>query len=100
MNRSRDRGLYEAALRHYGSWRKALKAAGVNMANVTHRKPKHLDREAMILWIRNRQDVGESLVYTDVCLENRAYALAINREFGSWARAVEAALPRDAFGES
>lgn len=100
VNRSRDRGLYDAALRHYGSWREALKAAGVNMANVTHRKPKHLDREAMILWIRNRQAAGESLVYTDVCLENRAYALAIKREFGSWARAVQVALPRDAFKES
>jgi hypothetical protein len=88
VNRSRDRALYEAAIRQFGSWREALTAAGVNLANVTHRKPKYLDREAMLLWLRNRSESGETLVYTEVCLENRAYALAIRREFGSWVRAV------------
>jgi hypothetical protein len=65
----------------------------VNLANVTPRKPKNLDREAMLHWLRNRQSAGQSLTYSEVCLENRAYALAIRREFGSWARAVEAAFP-------
>ncbi len=54
LNRSRDRALYEAAMRHFGSWRGALTAAGINLANVTHRRPKHLDRDAMLLWIRSR----------------------------------------------
>ncbi len=93
LNRSRDRALYDAAIRHFGSWREALTAAGVNLANVTHRRPKHLDREAMLLWIRNRQAAGQSLVFSEVCLEKRDYALAIRREFRSWARAVEAAFP-------
>jgi hypothetical protein len=90
VNRSRDRALYDAAVRHFGSWREALKAAGVNMTNVTHRRPKHLDREAMILWLRNRQAAGQSLVYGEVCLENRDYAMAIKREFCSWAKALKA----------
>ena len=93
VNRSRDRGLYEAAVRHFGSWREALTAAGINFANVTHRRPKNLDREAMLLWLRNRESAGQSVIWTDVCLENRDYALAIRREFGSWARAIATALP-------
>jgi len=70
-------------VRHFGSWREALTAAGINLANVTHRRPKHLDRETMLLWLRNRQAAGQSLVYGEVCLENRDHALAIRREFGS-----------------
>lgn len=89
-NRSRDRALYDAAVRHFGSWRGALTAAGVNLTNVTHRRPKHLDREGMILWLRNRQATGQSLVFSEVCLENRAHALAIRRTFGSWAKAIAA----------
>ena len=99
VNRSRDRAHYDAAVRHFGSWREALTAAGINMANVTHRRPKHLDRESMLLWLRNRQSAGQSLVYSEVCLENRDHALAIRREFGSWARAVDEVLPSNPRGD-
>jgi hypothetical protein len=91
VNRSRDRALYESALRYFGTWRAALAAAGVNLAHVSHRRPKNLDRQNMLLWIRNRLAAGQTLAFTEVCLENRDYALAIRREFGSWARALEAA---------
>jgi len=94
VNRRRDRGLYDAAVRHFGSWREALTATGINLANVTHHRPKHFDRDAMLLWLRNRQAAGQSLVYTDVCLENRDYALAIRRVFRSWEKAMEAAFPK------
>jgi hypothetical protein len=47
----------------------------------------------MLLWIRNRKEAGQSFTFSEVCLENRDYALAIKREFGSWARALEAAFP-------
>jgi hypothetical protein len=40
INRSRDRPLYEAGLRHYGSWRAALTAAGINLANFSRRRPE------------------------------------------------------------
>jgi hypothetical protein len=93
LNRSRQRALYDAALRYFGTWRGALKASGINLANVTARKPKHLDRETMLLWIRNRHASHQTLSYSEVCLENRAHALAIRREFGSWMKAIEEALP-------
>ncbi len=91
--RSRDGALYSAAIRHFGIWREALTAAGINLANVSHRRPKHLDREGMLLWLRSRQAAGQTLIYSEVCLENRDYALAVRREFRSWAKAIEAAFP-------
>ncbi|KAA1258091.1 hypothetical protein LF1_06060 [Rubripirellula obstinata] len=91
VNRSRNRPLYEAALRHHGTWRAALTAAGINLANVSRRRPENFDRETMILWIRQREAAGQSLVYSEVCLENRDKAMAIRRTFGSWSKAMEAA---------
>jgi hypothetical protein len=91
VNRSRDRALYDAVIRHFGSWREALTTAGINLANVTRHRPKNLDRDAMLLWIRNRKEAGQSITFSEVCLENRDYALAIKREFRSWAKAIEAA---------
>ncbi len=91
VNRSRDRQLYDAALRHHVSWRAALTAAGVNLANVSRRRPENFDREAMILWLKQRQATGQSLMYTEVCLEHRDKAMAIRRTFGSWAKAIGAA---------
>jgi hypothetical protein len=66
----------------------------VNLANVTHRRPKNLDHDAMLLWIRNRKAAGQTVVFSEFCLENRDYAFAIRREFRSWARAIEAAFPQ------
>jgi hypothetical protein len=99
VNRTRDRELYYAAIHHFGSWREALAAAGVNLSNVARRKSKHLNRETMLLWLHNRHVSGQSLVYKQVCLENRDHALAIRREFGSWAKAIEAALRPSASDE-
>ena len=90
-NRTRNRALYDAAITHFGSWREALTAAGINLANVSRRRPKHLDRETMVLWLRDRQAAGQTLVYTEVCLENRDHAMAIRRTFGSWKAALEVA---------
>ena len=42
VNRSRDRALYDAAIRHFGTWREALTAAGINLAIVKRLKPKNL----------------------------------------------------------
>ncbi len=35
----------------------------------------------MILWLCERQAAGQSLVYSEVCLENRDKAMAIRRTF-------------------
>jgi hypothetical protein len=47
----------------------------------------------MLLWIRNRKEVSQSITFSEVCFENRDYALAIKREIHSWARALQAAFP-------
>jgi hypothetical protein len=47
----------------------------------------------MLLWLRNRKEADQLFTFSEVCLENRDYALAIKREFGSWARALEEAFP-------
>ena len=47
----------------------------------------------MLLWIRNRKEAGQSFTFSEVCFENRDYALAIKREFGSWARALKSGVP-------
>ena len=96
VSRSRDRALYDAVLKHFGSWRKALTASGINLTNVSRRRPEHLDRKLMILWLQQRQAAGQSLRWTVVCLENRDYALAIRRVFRSWRDAIDAAGVREA----
>jgi hypothetical protein len=63
--------------------RNAMTASELNLANVSRRRPKHLDRELMILWLQQRKAAGQSLRWTVVCLENRDHALAIRREFGN-----------------
>jgi len=78
-------------LQHFGSWRAALTAAGINLANVSRWRPKHLDRELIILWLQQRQAAGQSLTWTAVCLANRDYAVAIRRVFRSWKKALDAA---------
>ena len=47
----------------------------------------------MILWLQKHQAAGQSVIWTNACLEHRDYALAIRRELGSWAKAIAAALP-------
>lgn len=49
--------------------------------------------KSMLLWLSNRKEADQSFTFSEVCLENRDYALAIKREFGSWARALEEAFP-------
>ncbi|HBJ38925.1 MAG TPA: hypothetical protein DDZ51_30095 [Planctomycetaceae bacterium] len=69
---------------------------GGNLANVSHRRPKHLDREMMILWLQQRQAAGQRVRWTVVCLKNRDYASAIRRVFRSWRDAIDAAGGREA----
>ena len=54
----------------------------------------------MLLWIRNRKEAGQSITFSEVCLEDRDYTLAIKREFRSSARALEAAFSSNDSTES
>lgn len=58
-------------MHYFGSWRGALSASRINLANVSRQRPQHPDREAMILWLLQRPAAGQSLRWTAVCLEKR-----------------------------
>lgn len=91
-NIRRDRRLYEAARHHFGSWRKSLIAAGIDVQHVRKpRKPRKLDRQEIIQTLRDRHEAGLTLKCTEVCLENRDLATAAINAFNSWGRALAAA---------
>lgn len=91
-NIHRDRPLYEASRRHFGSWNQALVAAGINLENIRlPTKPRHFNREELIEALRKRKQSGQTLVWRLVCFENRSFATAVKCAFGSWKRAMTAA---------
>lgn len=91
-NKERDRKLFNAARRHFGSWRKALRAVGMNLEQARpSSKPRNLSRDKVISILRQRQAEGKSLEWSVVCLENRVFAVAAKQLFRSWRRALEAA---------
>ena len=90
-NMKRDRRLYEAARQHFGTWRNALVATGINLEHAFVRRPRKHDRQKLLETIKQRHESGETLVWTDVSLENRAFASAAKQAFGSWRRALIAA---------
>jgi len=84
VNRGRNRQFCEAARQHFGTRQAALTTAGINVADVTHRKPKPLDRQAMLLGLRT---AGPSASHSSI-VENRSHALAFRCEFESWKVAI------------
>ena len=83
----RRRSLLEAAKKHFGSWRKALIAAGVAPESV--RLTRTWDRESVIEAILDRAVKDEPLAVTKVSPSSLAH-WAI-RIFGSWSNALRAA---------
>jgi hypothetical protein len=63
--------------------RNPITAIEINLTDVSRRRPKHLDRELIILWLQQRKAAGQSIRWTVVCLENRDHALATRRLFGN-----------------
>jgi hypothetical protein len=103
-NKERDRQLFNAARRHFGSWKQALRAVGMNLEQARpSSRPRSLNRDKIIEILRQRHEAGLSLSWSVVCLENRVFAVAAKQLFRSWRRALEAAglLPeRNATGTS
>ena len=89
-NMRRDRRLYDTARRHFGDWRKALQAAGINLQNAGLRngKPRRLDREKTLEELRQWLAAGHSRNWMDLCLQNHDLALAVKSICGSWRRAM------------
>lgn len=90
QNMLRNRNLYDAARRHFGSWRRALIAIGLNL-EFAGRWPKRKSQntEYILNAIRARHEQGLSLVWSLVCFENRGLAQAAKAAFGSWRQALE-----------
>lgn len=80
--------LYGAAVRHFGSWREAIEAAGVPYSTVSKRKPAgYWSKERVIHAIQSLPEKRSGLVrkkHSDV------YNAAM-RYFASWKDAVNAA---------
>jgi hypothetical protein len=85
--------LYHDARRYFGTWRKALSAAGVDIRRAGLRKTKRHPRtnheviEALRAWYA----AGHSMVWSVVCLENRQLAIMARSQFQTWRRAILAA---------
>ncbi len=90
-NMQRDRAFFNTARRHFGTWRKALRAAGIRPENATGRTASHMDIEMLLDWIRDRSSSGKSMKWTDVCLEYRDIAISIKGRIGSWKQARQTA---------
>ena len=90
-NMQRDRRLYEAARQHFGTWRKALVLAGINLENAFVRRHRKHDRQSILDTVKQRHASGASLIWTDICLENRVFASAAKHAFGSWRKTLIAA---------
>jgi len=79
--------LYDAALRHFGSWLGALKAAGINTMQVSSHTEWGRDKiiESILLRAVERRSLGASKV-RPLSLKSAAV-----KEFGSWELALRAA---------
>ena len=90
----RRQGLLAAANYHFGSWGKAVTAAGVDYASEVRRIPRWT-RERIVEAIREAHAQGADLSWTNVTRDRRysalAYAAIRDNQFGSWDAALEAA---------
>jgi hypothetical protein len=81
-----------AAVEHFGSWKQALRAAGIEPEHLRPYRPDQRPGKQQILQeIARRSREGRSLRWRDVVCENRAFAISAKRAFGTWRAAVEAA---------
>jgi len=90
----REQGLLAAANYHFGSWGKAVDAAGVDYAREVRRIPKW-SRDTIVEAIRKAHEEGADLCWTNVTRDKRysalAYAAIRENQFGSWDAALKAA---------
>ncbi len=90
VQRSEDARLTAAAFAHFGSWDRALRAAGLDPEEIRKNDPPWT-REGILEAIRRRHEAGLSIRSSTVLREHGGLYNAGRREFGTWSRAVEAA---------
>ena len=81
--------LYSGAFRHFGSWRNALRAAGINVAAVERRR--EWDKAKIIARLRELCRQRRSLRQTAVHRYDSGLCRAACLTFGSWCNALVAA---------
>jgi hypothetical protein len=84
-----DSGLHAAAVRHFGSWDKALRAAKVDPASVRQRRS--WDKPAVVAALKAAQKSGMHLADSSVRKEDPALYGAAVRLFGTFTAARSAA---------
>lgn len=94
--RQRELRLYSAARRLFGTWRDAVRAAGIDPAHAF--RTAALTKTAVLAVLQQRHQQGLSLAWTEFCLENRHVAIAARNFFRSWSKALLAAgIPPDKY---
>ena len=90
----RQQGLLAAANYHFGSWWKAVEAAGLDYAGEVRRIPKW-SRDTIVAAIKEAGKQGADLCWTSVTRDKNysalAYAAIRGNQFGSWDAALRAA---------
>lgn len=80
--------LYGAAVRYFGSWKKAVEAAGFDYKVICKRRqPGSWSKDQIIQTIKDLKQMNSSFVRKS----NSALYNAALRNFGSWKNAIEAA---------
>ena len=70
----RDRPLYKAGLRHFGTWNQALMAAGINPDHVRpYTRWRRLYKQQMLEAIIERSRQRLSIRWCDICRENFSF---------------------------
>jgi hypothetical protein len=84
-----SRPLHCGAIRHFGSWRNALQAVGINVAIVQRRR--EWDRAKILTRLRALCNHRRSLRYSAVRRHDSGLCRAASLTFGSWCNALVAA---------
>jgi hypothetical protein len=86
-----DPPLAAAAIRNqrFGSWRKALQAAGLNYDDI--RRHRYWNDDLVVEGLKELAASGKSLRVSDVAEQNPALVAAARRRFEGWYEAVQAA---------
>jgi hypothetical protein len=94
--------LYRAGIRHFGSWRKALAAAGLSHLQVSLRAPfQTWSKDRIFEEIRRLIRDRAPLDYTSLQREHAKLHSAARNHFGSWTEALrQASLGVTATGDS
>ncbi|MEO0225791.1 MAG: hypothetical protein ABIL05_02440 [candidate division WOR-3 bacterium] len=79
------RALYQAAIRHFGSWRRALRTIDLHRGL---KRERHWSKEKVIAEIRKYARRKVSLNYKNIARRTRRLIQAATRYFGSWGKAV------------